>query len=141
MPGWWSGSREDFLSAVPDEISDQLSGEANRDGWEIEREQMTEWRETVGLLQNQVFRNRGVEILREALASDELGCIHGVVLEFDFRRRGIRIDAILLAGKNILVVEFKRSKLTSGDHDQVVNYCINLVEFHKETQNMIGYGG
>jgi len=141
MPGWWSGSREDFLSAVPDEISDQLSGEANRDGWEIEREQMTEWRETVGLLQNQVFRNRGVEILREALASDKLGCIHGVVLEFDFKRRGIRIDAILLAGKNVLVVEFKRSKLTSGDHDQVVNYCINLVEFHDETQNMIGRGG
>ena len=141
MSGWWSGTREEFLSSLPDEISDQLSGRANRDGWDIEREQMTEWRETVGLLQNQVFRNQGVEILREALASDQLGCIHGVVLEFDFRRRGIRIDAVLLAGSNILIVEFKRSKLTSGDTDQVVNYCINLVEFHEETQKMIGRGG
>ena len=137
MPGWWRGSREQFLSASPPEISDQLSGRANREGWDIEQEQKEEWDRTIGLLQNEVFRNQGVEILREALASDKLSFIHGVILEFDFRRRGIRIDAILLAGSNVFVVEFKRSKLTSGNHDQVVNYCINLVEFHSETQKMV----
>jgi len=137
MSGWWSGSREDFLSISAEEISNKLSGEANREGWDIETEQKEEWDQTIGLLQNQVFTKQGVEILRDALASDKLSFIHGVILEFDFRRRGIRIDAILLAGINVFVVEFKRSKLTSGNQDQVVNYCINLVEFHSETQKMI----
>jgi len=136
MPGWWSGSRDEFLSILPEEISNKLSGEANREGWDIESEQKEEWDQTIGLLQSQVFRNQGVEILREALASDKLSFIHGVILEFNFKRRGIRIDAILIGGSNVFVVEFKRSKLTSGDHDQVVNYCINLVEFHDETQKM-----
>ena len=35
------------------------------------------------------------------------------------------------------MIEFKRSKLTSGDRDQVINYCVNLCEFHQVTQNSV----
>jgi hypothetical protein len=54
----------------------------------------------------------------------------------NFRRRGIRIDCILLAAGLIAVLEFKRSKLTPADRDQVTNYCVNLVEFHREARRL-----
>ena len=78
-----------------------------------------------------------IGILREALRTEQLDCIDSVVLEYDFRRRGLRIDAVLLVGSHALVVEFKRSKLSAGDRDQVVNYCVNLCEFHQVTQDSI----
>ena len=63
--------------------------------------------------------------------------IDGLILEYDFKRRGLRMDVILLTGKNAIVIEFKRSKLTATDSEQVVNYCVNLCEFHEVTQKNI----
>ena len=77
-----------------------------------------------------------VAILRDALEEAGLEEYSDVILEYDFRRRGLRIDCILLAPGVIAVLEFKRSKLTAEAADQVTNYCINLVEFHELTQRM-----
>jgi hypothetical protein len=121
---------------TPDDIASKLTTVATSDGWKIEPEQATEWRESISLLRIQAFDDP-IGILREALQTEQLECIDSVVLEYDFRRRGLRIDAILLLGSHALVVEFKRSKLSAGDRDQVVNYCVNLCEFHEVTQNNI----
>ena len=136
MSGWWKGSREQFLNESPDDITGKLWKVATSDGWNIEHEQATEWRESISLLRTQAFDDP-VDILRDALRTDQLECIDSVILEYDFKRRGLRIDAILLLGSHALVIEFKRSKLTAGDRDQVVNYCVNLCEFHDVTQNSI----
>lgn len=136
MSGWWRGSRDEFLTETPDDIAGKLTTVATSDGWKIEPEQATEWRESISLLRTQAFDDP-IGILREALRSEQLDCIDSVVLEYDFRRRGLRIDAVLLVGSHALVVEFKRSKLSAGDRDQVVNYCVNLCEFHQVTQDNI----
>ena len=136
MSAWWYGTRSEFVDITSDEIAEKLNSVATDDGWKVEREQKTEWRESISLLRKQAFEEP-IEILRDALRSKDLNRIDGVLLEYDFRRRGLRIDAILLVGVHAIVIEFKRSKLTAGDRDQVVNYCINLCEFHEETQKNI----
>mgnify|MGYP002819651458 CR=1 FL=1 len=136
MSGWWRGSRDEFLNQSPDEIAGKLTTIATTDGWKIEPEQATEWRESISLLRAQAFDDP-IGILREALRTEQLDCIDSVVLEYDFRRRGLRIDAVLLLGSHAIVVEFKRSKLSAGDRDQVVNYCVNLCEFHQVTQDSV----
>ena len=113
-----------------------FSSVAHLDGWKVEPEQAIEWKESISLLRNQAF-DEPIEILRQALRDEQLDCIESVVLEYDFKRRGLRIDAVLLVGSHSLVIEFKRSKLTSGDRDQVINYCVNLCEFHQVTQNSV----
>ena len=116
MSGWWRGSRDEFLKESPDHIAGKLNNSATLDGLNIHEEQLTEWRESIALLRTQAFDDP-IGILRQALRSDDLNCIDSVVLEYDFRRRGLRMDAVLLIGSHALVVEFKRSKLSAGDRD------------------------
>ena len=88
MSGWWRGSRDEFLNESPDDIVGKLTTVATSDGWKIEREQAIEWRESISLLRTQAFDDP-IEILREALRTEQLDCIDSVVLEYDFRRRGL----------------------------------------------------
>jgi hypothetical protein len=68
----------------------------------------------------------------EALMAPECQEIQHVILEFDFHRRGLRMDCLLLANGVLFVVEFKRSKIARADRDQVMNYAVNLLEFPQE---------
>ena len=79
-----------------------------------------------------------VQIVRDTVA--ENSAIRDVILEFDFRRRGLRIDCLLLAEGALFVIEFKRSHLAAADRDQVMNYTINLIEFHRETREWLEEG-
>ena len=124
MAGWYKSSREEFLKEKTEVITGELALKGVSDGLEIGETQVTEWKESISLL-------------KDALQSDHLKIIDSVVLEYDFKRRGLRMDTLLLSGSHALVIEFKRSKLGAGDKDQVVNYCVNLCEFHKVTQNSI----
>ncbi|MFG0313155.1 MAG: hypothetical protein ACF8LL_03085, partial [Phycisphaerales bacterium] len=72
--------------------------------------------------------------MREALGDPRLAAVSDVVLEYNLRRRGLRIDAVLLAPGMLVVIEFKRSTIGSADREQVMNYCINLREFHHLTR-------
>jgi hypothetical protein len=136
MGAWWYGTRSEFINENSESLSEKLNSVATDEGWSIEIAQKEEWRKSIQLLQEQAF-DEPIELLRLALKSAELKTIHGVLLEYDFRRRGLRMDAVLLCGSHTIVIEFKRSKLGSGDRDQVVNYCINLCEFHRQTQDSI----
>ena len=82
------------------------------------------------------FRKAGPadSILREALMVPGCELIRHVILEFDFRRRGLRMDCVLLAEGVLFVIEFKRSQLERADRDQVMNYAVNLLEFHRITR-------
>ncbi|MEM7412787.1 MAG: DNA/RNA helicase domain-containing protein [Myxococcota bacterium] len=102
----------------------------------MESQQHQEWSASVGILQSEIRQDipDEIEILRDALEESGLAAYSDVILEYDFRRRGLRIDCVLLAPGMIAVLEFKRSKLSAADADQVTNYCVNLVEFHQETR-------
>lgn len=136
---WYVADRQSFVDSPQSLVVDRLASSASRRGWHVEADQHREWRASVDTLQGDSGRRRrdGIEIVRQALQSPKLSDISHVLLEYDFRRRGLRIDCVLLAPGAILVLEFKRTKLTAADRDQVAHYCISLVEFHEETQRLI----
>jgi hypothetical protein len=132
---WYESDRAKFLHDDLKTVVGQLASAAGEQGLHIEPEQQEEWTSSVGLLQSQLAdRVREIEILRATLASADLEAYRDVILEYDFRRRGLRLDCVLLGSGVITVVEFKRSTITAADRDQVTNYCINLVEFHEDTR-------
>jgi Schlafen group 3, DNA/RNA helicase domain len=133
MPNaWYSGTREEFLSATKESIANQLAGCAVDEGLDTEPAQGEEWRRSVEILQHSL--NERIPILRQALMAPACESINYVILEFDFRRRGLRMDCILLAEGVLFVVEFKRSKLDRAARDQVMSYGVNLIEFHFVTR-------
>ena len=136
MPSWYRGTRLEFLGSQTEEIVGRLHSSANRDNWDIQSEQSKEWEASIGILRESLSESRAEDLalIRKALMNPKSAEIREIILEYDFMRRGLRIDGLLFAPGVIFVVEFKRGKLGSGDRDQVMNYCVNLVEFHQLTQ-------
>lgn len=132
FPAWYHGSRDEFLAASNITIANQLAGRAADESLEIESFQSDEWRRSIDLLQRTL--DKRIPILREVLQSESGHWIRHVILEFDFRRRGLRMDCLLLGDGVIFVVEFKRSKIQAADRDQVITYAVNLLEFHSVTR-------
>ena len=132
---WYSSDRIGFLGADQESIVAALSSAASAQGWHIEPQQHQEWDASIGILQDEIRESASseIEILRKALHESGLTAYSEIILEYDFRRRGLRIDCVLLAPGIIAVLEFKRSKIAPADVDQVTNYCVNLVEFHEES--------
>ncbi|MDJ0865979.1 MAG: DUF2075 domain-containing protein, partial [Myxococcota bacterium] len=137
---WYSADRAGFLGEAPGSIVAELASSAASQGWHIETQQHREWKASVSILQSGIHPSVSsrIEIVQSALRESGLAAYTDVILEYDFRRRGLRIDCILLAPGVIAVLEFKRSRLSPADADQVANYCVNLVEFHEETRRLCG---
>ncbi len=134
---WYQKERVKFLRDDLGAVVGQLSIAANQQALHIEPQQEQEWRSSVGLLQAHLDeKSKVVELLQKTLRSPDLAAYEHVVLEYDLRRRGLRLDCVLLGKGVIAVVEFKRYEIAAADRDQVVNYCINLIEFHEETQRI-----
>lgn len=92
---------------------------------DLPAEQLAAWREQIA-------------ILRSALGSGGSGKWH-LLLEYPIPRRGKRIDAVILAGDLIIVIEFKCGP-RSYDRDarlQVEDYCLDLRDFHGESGQRI----
>lgn len=135
---WYVQSRPDFIRESTQIVVQQLSDGAAREGLHVEHEQRQEWEASIGVLQKEL-QQRALEIqaLKEALTDSELSAYRHVILEYDLRRRGLRIDCVLLGDGIIAVVEFKRSGFSAADREQVTNYAVNLMEFHEETRRSV----
>jgi hypothetical protein len=133
LSAWYFGTRDEFLAASKDVIANQLAGRAIDEGLETEPAQGEEWRRSVEILQRSI--DKQIPILRQALSLPACDSIRHVILEFDFRRRGLRMDCVLLADGVLFVVEFKRAKLDRATRDQVMGYAVNLIEFHRVTRD------
>jgi len=129
---WYYGTREEFLAEQKDVISNHLAGRAADESLAIEPAQTEEWRQSIEILQRNL--DERIPILREALLAPGCESVRHVVLEFDFRRRGLRMDCLLLADGVLFVVEFKRTTIQRADRDQVMTYAVNLIEFHRVTR-------
>jgi len=70
-----------------------------------------------------------IEILKSALS----GLVGTLFLEFDVPRVGSRIDAVLVSGSAIFVIEFKVGErlIRTADHNQVWDYALDLKNFHR----------
>jgi len=118
-PAWFADTREAFLTLTDDTITGQLTMRAAEESLEVEAAQCEEWKKSINLLQSALGDR--IPILREALNSEGGQKISHIILEYDFRRRGLRIDCILIGEGLLFVVEFKRNKPKAADRDQVMN--------------------
>lgn len=137
MSAWYESSREDFLLTPSTRIVERLARKSSEQSFDIEPEQSKEWQESIDSLQNNL--QRGIPILKETLQDPQLKAVKDVILEFDFKRRGLRIDCILLCDGILFIIEFKRSAIKAADRDQVMRYAINLIEFHRATRDWCEY--
>lgn len=110
---WYGASIHEFLIADPDAIVGRLILAGNHDSQQL---QLDAW-------------VRQVAILKECL-----GGLSGTILfEFTIPRLGRRIDAVLLIGTAVLVLEFKVGQ-KDFDHaaiEQVWDYALDLKNFHE----------
>lgn len=66
-------------------------------------------------------------------------CEGQIIFEYDIPRLGKRIDVVLLLSGIIFCLEFKvgKSKILEADIDQVLDYALDLKNFHKFSQDHI----
>lgn len=66
-------------------------------------------------------------------------CDGQIIFEYDIPRLGKRIDVVLLLNGIIFCLEFKvrKSKILEADIDQVLDYALDLKNFHKFSQDHI----
>jgi len=139
MSAWYDSNTAHFIQNTTDIIVGKLAQVAAREGWETHPAQESEWNASVDLLKQTLStkQNERLVALQEALSDPRTAEYSDIILEYDFRRRGLRMDCILLAPSLIVILEFKRSKITAADRDQAMNYALNLREFHEVTQEAV----
>jgi len=123
MNSWYKSTKHGFLSASLQDIYFRLDSSARLDGYSIESEQKEEWEATIA-------------VMKEALHYPGLDVVEGILMEYNFRRRGLRVDFVLLAPGAIFVLEFKRGDVSASAKDQAMRYAKNLIEFHELTQEL-----
>lgn len=126
MAHGWAGTVSEFIATGP-------SGP------------ILELRETHGQLYHEQpsagqVRAWGTElaVLRRALAASADCAGWGLVLEYELPfEGGRRPDAVILAGKRVIVVEFKeKSTATPADVDQVRAYARDIAEYHSASRGL-----
>lgn len=79
-----------------------------------------------------------IDIMQEVLSQcgDQDGHI---VFEYDIPRLGKRVDVVLLYKGIIFCIEFKvgESRILEADVDQVLDYALDLKNFHKLSQTQV----
>lgn len=117
LRAWYSASIADFLNNSADTIFAQL---AMRNDFDLIPTQRDAWIEQI-------------EFLRSALN----GLTGAIFLEFNIPRMGRRIDAVLLIGPVVFVVEFKvgEKEFERAAVEQVWDYALDLKNFHEASHH------
>jgi hypothetical protein len=106
-----------FLIASENEIVGALT-QASSFG--VDTSQVGAWLETIAILKSALARVSGA-----------------ILLEFVVPRIGSRVDAIVLSGPAVFVIEFKvgAREFNRGDRDQAWDYALDLKNFHRASHN------
>lgn len=108
---WYSAPIDVFLQTDRDTILGQL---VRHSEFDLVQSQRDTWISQIHLLR------------------DHLVDISGFVfLEFTIPRMGRRVDAVVLMGAVVVVIEFKESESDSAAIDQVWDYALDLKNFHE----------
>jgi Uncharacterized conserved protein (DUF2075) len=120
---------EDFLNINEDEIIGKLNkaGTSFASQWTITT---TSWDSSIQILKKSFL---------ELIEIDATVKNWHILLEYEIPRLSSRIDAVIIAGDLIFVIEFKydRRKYESADLRQVEDYANDLFDFHLESKNRI----
>ena len=117
LRAWYGASIADFLKSSADTIFAQL---AKRNDFDLISTQRDAWIEQI-----------------EFLHSSLNGLTGTLFLEFNIPRMGRRIDAVLLIGPVIFVVEFKvgEDEFDRAAVEQVWDYALDLKNFHEASHH------
>lgn len=115
---YYAATVEEFLGDSLDIVVGRL---VNATAHGVDAAQAEAWREEAKILQG-------------ALA----GLDGTLLLEFSVPRIGSRIDAVILVGGAVFVIEFKvgESQVRRGDLDQVWDYALDLKNFHQASHDL-----
>lgn len=124
MRSWYKSSINNFINQDNDSIIGQLSRNSAKEGFSVEKTQIDTWYSEIEILKNNLTGFKDATIF----------------LEFVIPRMGKRIDAIILIHSNkphIIIVEFKigQNSFNSKDIDQVIDYSLELRNFHLGSYN------
>ena len=125
MPAIYRSGICEFLGQNEDAIIGRLSAVASGAFTELTSEQLEAWRQQIRLL-------------RSALSPLSDKNLH-LLLEYPIPRRGKRIDAVIIGGGPILVIEFKCGAQFYDQQAriQVEDYCLDLRDFHRASRDRI----
>jgi Uncharacterized conserved protein (DUF2075) len=115
---WYGASIAEFLQTQPDTILGQL---VRNSAFSLLPTQKDAWLTQIDLLQDRL-----------------VGLSGSLFLEFDIPRMGRRIDAVLLIGPVVFVIEFKvgESVFERAAMDQVWDYALDLKNFHQASHSV-----
>jgi len=118
MKRWYySDSISNFLKSASEEVLGKLT--LNSD-FSIEQPQQKAWLVEIDILQDALQAYNG-----------------SIYLEYSIPRMGKRIDAVILIGSVVFIVEFKvgSDAFDSYAIDQVMDYALDLKNFHEPSHN------
>ena len=115
---WYSAFIGDFIQTQPDTIVGRL---ARNGGFPLLPTQRDAWLEQIAFLQDRL-----------------VGLTGALFLEFNIPRMGRRVDAALLLGPVVFVIEFKvgESAFERAAVDQVWDYALDLKNFHEASHSV-----
>lgn len=116
---WYQASIADFVNSGPDSVVGRL---ATNSDFAVLPTQRDAWLAEIDLLQTHV---RGLS-----------GSLY---IEFSIPRMGRRIDAVLLIGGVVFVIEFKvgATEFDRAARDQVWDYALDLKNFHEASHSAV----
>ncbi len=114
---WYSASIDEFLRSEPDTIVGQL---ATNSEFALLPTQTDAWLAEIAFLKDHL-----------------VGLTGSLFLEFNIPRMGRRVDAVLLIGSVVFVIEFKVGErlFDRAGEDQVWDYALDLKNFHKASHS------
>ena len=114
---FYSATLAEFCAADRDQIFGRM---ARENSFDLTLAQRDAWLEQAEILQRVLIHHTGA-----------------LYLEFSIPRMGRRIDALVIIGSVIFVLEFKigEDTFSSQDVDQVVDYALDLHNFHEGSHN------
>jgi len=115
---WYGASIAEFRTADPNAVFGIL---AQNPDFDLATTQKEAWLEQIAFLQTNLEGLTGT-----------------LYLEFNIPRMGSRVDAVLLIGPVVFVVEFKVGETTfsRADVDQVWDYALDLKNFHEASHQV-----
>ncbi len=126
MPAYFRSTVAEFVNTSRTEVLAKLTLHHANDGFtEMKTDTPLTWWRDLDHVQGTL-----AELCRERPAA----AAWGILLEFTVPRKSSRLDIVLLAGEQIVLLECKSGQPTSEARQQVEHYALLLHYFHRESQ-------
>lgn len=129
MSAFYLNSIQNFIHESNKSIIGSLTRESGLAGFhELKHSQTLSWDEEIDVLKN---------ALTQLTDRDESTRDFGILLEYPIARREKRIDVVIVGNNILIVIEFKvgKAEYLSADKDQLLDYCLDLRDFHFQSRN------